>query len=162
MKIYLKLSMLFLIAFTLCNCEDVKEGATIDGLTGNAIINGLVYVNNDQTTGNTEMELANGAVIRITYKAKDLSYSSQSGAPDYPVTIVTTTNAEGRFSVTVPTTNKGVTFTINADQYKTDLVLDSGEEEAYFPELTTAVSVVIGEVKQIVLSYGNMPEIVIP
>ncbi|MBN1416034.1 MAG: hypothetical protein JW973_13110 [Bacteroidales bacterium] len=162
MKIFLKLSMLFLIVFTFCNCEDVKEGATIDGINGNATINGLVYINNDQTTGNTTMELANAAVIRITYKAKDLSYSAQYDAPDYTVAIATTTDATGRFVAAVPTTNKGVTFTIHAEQYKTTMVRDAGSTEAYFPEQTTTVNLLIGEVKQIVLNYGNTPEIELP
>lgn len=159
MKTFLKFSALFLVALLFTNCEDVKEGATIEGLTGDATINGVVFVNSNQTTGNTTDELANGAAIRVTYNVKDLSYSSRSSAPNYPVTIETTTDNNGRFSVTVPTVDKGVTFTVEADQFKTTITRDSGTKEAYFPKKSTTVSLKIGEVMEVSLNYGSVPQI---
>ncbi len=159
MRNILSSGVLLLVVMAFASCEEPKEAVTtIEGLVGEATITGTIYVDNIQTTGNADMELASNAVVRITYNSKDLSYSNSLATPNYPISIQTTTNTDGEFSVVVPTTNQGVTFTIEAEQYKTSIRRDGGSTEAFFGEQIELVTLKIGETTHVLLSYGSIPD----
>lgn len=163
MKKMIKPTLFFLfLALFMINCEDdVKEGATIEGLQGQATIRGIVYINNDQTTDDDIWdEAAANARIRVSYYAADLSYSQSNGTADYVITVETTTDAQGQFSVTVPTIAAGVDFLVEADQYHTTITYDEESSDAYFEKQSQEVSdLKTNEERVIVINYGSLPEI---
>ena len=160
----LALGALALLTFS---CKDEATEGDLTAYQGEATIYGTVYIETDETTDNDVQERASDLTIRVSYDAGDLNVI---GGDDDTETIVitTTTDASGNYSVTVPTNNNGVDFTVSYDEYTTTYVHTVSETkdgetttktetlEVVFPSDSDDVDgVKIGESKYLPFYMGN-------
>lgn len=114
------LMMAAVLMFTATACLD-EETSAVD-VSGEATIKGVVTLFNNEISG--DIIRANNATIRVWYDAAQLSINGTG--PSRTVIIETTTNANGEFSVTVPTVPKGATFFVKVDDFETTYTEDDG------------------------------------
>lgn len=147
MKRLTQLLMMAAVVFAATACMD-DETSAVD-MSGSATIKGIVFVDSDNTDG--DRERAGEAVVRATYNARELSVVSDGD--NRWVTLQTTTDANGNFSFEVPATPNGVDFTIDVDDFESQLTYnvvggDTTVAAVYEPTGTVNVADVrIGETR---------------
>lgn len=155
--------MFALGAVSLLTFSCKEELAEPTAYEGTATIEGIVYINSDQTEGDTEVpdERAANVTVRISYDSDDLSVVSDGSGQT--VVLTTTTDANGNFSITVPATNDGVDYTIETDQITISYTVSEYPEgdpvtvtkEGVFNGDETTASPLIGETEFVELNYGS-------
>ncbi len=164
------------LLFTGCKKDEEEEVGLTTGTgssyIGDAVIIGMVYINSDQEENPDNDEPAADVNIRVLYNNGKLAVVSDSGDTRM-ISKTVKTDGSGKFEVIVPTTNDGVEFTIEADQYKSsykykdmsDLDNDgkpkTKSKEGVFAKQTTKVTLKIGEKRYVEFNYGKNPEIVL-
>lgn len=151
------LMMAAVMMFTATACLD-EETSAVD-VSGEATIKGIVFANTDDTEPGNER--VNGATVRIRYNVGELSVTN-SGEVRFEI-IETTTDANGRYSVTVPTTPKGVGFQVSVDDFEGTYTYDDGgvdttvEAVYFFPSIPpVSNTVVVGETKIVDIASNDM------
>ena len=144
--------------FVFSSCEET-EVTTVD-ISGVGTIQGIVEIDSDIVEAPNDLERASGATVRIIYNSGDLDINSDGD--DRLIIITTTTDANGEFSVEVPTTNAGVNFTVEFDEFETDYTYNDGTADVTNPAIfseTTYFNVFVrtGEIKNRNHNYGASP-----
>ncbi|MFQ3578893.1 MAG: hypothetical protein SNJ71_01975, partial [Bacteroidales bacterium] len=135
---------------------------------GNAVIVGSGYIDADKSEKPNKDEPAGKANVRISWNNGDLSIVSDSDKRVVSKSIET--KGDGTFEFIVSTTDKGVEFTIDADQFKSSYKYEDFDKdgnkitvtkEGIFPKQSKKVTVKKGEKVYVELNYGAVPEIVL-
>lgn len=117
---------------------DVSTRATITGLVrGNIDLTNDFIVEETVVDGETQFdtimtvvpEMLEGVRIFARFSAADLTTVPQPGYP-YPQQIVeATTNAEGRYTMTIPAGTRNVSVAVSGNEFEVDLILEDNETE---------------------------------
>jgi len=162
------------MVFASCKKDDSvsKKDQTLDSLMGKATISGVIYLDNDQTQKVAKDEVASGAIVTISYDTKDLAYRPDSNAISYNKIITTTTDATGKFSVTLDANTNGVNYTVEVAQFFTKYTRYDGVDsqgnpiavsnDAYFEAAPVVLNLKSGQSKYTAINMGGTPAIVIP
>lgn len=140
------LMMAAVLMFTATACLD-EETSAVD-VSGDATIKGIVFANTDDTEAGDER--VNGARVRVRYNVGQLSVVN-TGDERWEI-IEATTDANGRYSVTVPATPKGVNFQVYVDDFDGTHKYDDGGDDrtveaVYFFPVTPVNNVTVGETR---------------
>jgi len=108
--------------FTACSKDETASAVNVD-MAKTATVKGYIYAEQDVSNDKTE-RVAN-AKITVKIANSDLNSRANSGY----WTLETTTNASGEFSVSVPTTDNGVTVEVYCNAFEGS-VTQSGDAAA--------------------------------
>jgi len=153
-----------------CKKSEVsKKDQTLDSLIGKATITGIVKLDYDRTQKATlqAKEVAAGAIISVSYKSSDLAYKSDPSAITYNTydkTVNTTTDANGKFTITVDANANGIGYIIQQAQFSGTWVnpADTVSQKAYYSPVSTPISLKKGDNLYIELTYSSTPQYTIP
>ncbi|MEM9895969.1 MAG: hypothetical protein AAF789_06330 [Bacteroidota bacterium] len=153
------LAMLFLAVLLFYSCEET-ETTTID-ITGTAIITGTVLADTEQVNTPFESEALDSVGVRIIWNTNALGVVSDGDGRNQ--TLVVFTNANGVYSAEVPSTDVGVSFSVEFDELSTDVTYSNGLSSVttavIFPSTTyNSVTVRSGESITQDHDYGSSPQ----
>lgn len=147
---------LLLVGALFTACEDTETTAV--DITGQGSIRGTVLADTDQTDGLSISEPVQGAIVRVSWDSEDLSVVSSNG-DNRTETAVGVTDANGNYSITVPTIEGGVSFDIDFDEIERDITFNDGSasttKKVVFNSSSDVVSVKTGETVVIDYDYES-------
>jgi len=143
-----------------------KKDQSLDSLTGKATISGVVYLAYDVTQKPKVLakEIAAGAVITLTYNPSDLAYKLDPNAITYSKSVTATTDAAGKYTITVDANVDGINYTIQPNQFSGNYVdpKDTTSFKAYFNAPSAPVTLKKGDNIYMDLNYNKTPQYIIP
>ena len=144
------------IAIVLLSACKETETTTVD-ITGTATIRGTVSADFEKVNTPFVSEALDSVLVRILWSSADLAVISDGDVRTESITV--RTNSNGEYSVEVPTTEAGVTFTIEFDEFTQEVSYNNGvttaTETVVFSSASTTVSVEIGETVTVDQDYED-------
>jgi hypothetical protein len=146
--------------------EVSKKDQTLDSLIGKATLTGVAYLTYDATQkAKIQLkEVAAGALITVSYNSGDLAYKTDANAITYTKSVSATTDANGKYSVTVDANVDGIVYTVQPTQFFGTYVdaKDTVSYKAYFNAASSSVSLKKGDSRYLDVKYNNTPQFIIP
>ncbi|MEO9482911.1 MAG: hypothetical protein ABJG47_05670 [Ekhidna sp.] len=144
------IASLFMIVL-LSACKET-ETTTVD-ITGSATIKGTVLADFEKVNTPFESEPISGVLVRILWNSEDLAVISDGD--NIRRSAIDTTDANGEFSIEVPTIDNGVSFTIEIDDFQREVTFNDGSTTATktvtFSSTSTTATARSGE--QLILEF---------
>lgn len=172
MKIKFSLLAVFAVAAVLSSCSkedpvsaDVSTRATITGIVrGNIDFTNDFIIEENQVGGETVIDTIPTVVferledVRIfaRFNTADLTTNPQQGF-NYPDRITETrTDADGRYTLTIPAGTKSVSVAVNGNDFETELILEDGQTERAVMSTSGAshISVTQNETRVVDFTYS--------
>lgn len=133
--------------------KDEEKGASVAGTESTATITGVIKAETDNTNASSEKQA--GVTILAVFSREDLTLNPIAGQTYPNVTVVAVTDANGKYSLTIPTNAKIVHVTLKPQDFLSSVVTgpNTSNPDQLFTTASQMVNINEKETKIININY---------